>query len=255
MGWRWTQWTLIFSAIVAILTSLMGEETYHSKLKYRRAKNLGLSVPEQQPLKTRVGIFLTIALIRPFHMMVTEPIVGLTCLYVACEFATLFTFFAAIPFIFTSVYGFTIEQQGLVFISIVVGCILGAITVLLCNALLYLPRAKRYTPHKVPPEYRLYPAMIGSIGLPLGLFWLAWTARGDVSWVSPTIAIVPFAWGNLCVFVSIIQYICEVYDGSAVASAASANSLARYGLAGAFPLFTTQSKLSDSGYTAGLNYC
>lgn len=197
-------------------------------------------------------MFLTVALIRPLHMMVTEPIVGLNCLYVACEFATLFTFFTAIPFIFTSVYGFSTEQQGLVFISIVVGCILGAITVLLCNVVLYLPRAKRYPPHEVPPKYRLYPAMIGSIGLPLGLFWLAWTAKSDVSWVSPTMAIVAFAWGNLCVFVGTIQYISDVYNGSAVASAASANSLARYGLAGAFPLFTTQCKPSDSIYSAKL---
>lgn len=241
-GWRWTQWTLIFFAIVAILAALAAGETYHPILKRRRAKQLGLPVPKQQPLKARVGMFLTIALIRPLHMMATEPIVGLICLYVACEFATLFTFFAAVPFIFSSVYGFGIEQQGLVFISIIVGCLLGALTVLICDVLLYLPQSRRHLSHKTPPEYRLYPAMIGSIGLPLGLFWLAWTARSDISWASPAVAIVPFAWGNLCVFVSTIQYTSDVYHGSTVASAASANSFARYGLAGAFPLFTIQSK-------------
>ena len=49
--------------------------------------------------------------------------------------------------------------------------VLGALTVLLCNDLLYLPEAKKHPPHQTPPEYRLYPAMLGSVGLPLGLFW------------------------------------------------------------------------------------
>ena len=49
--------------------------------------------------------------------------------------------------------------------------------------------------------------MIGSIGLPVGLFWFAWTAREDISWASPTVAIVPFAWGNISIFISTIQYV------------------------------------------------
>ena len=57
---------------------------------------------------------------------------------------------------------------------------------------------------------------------------------------------IPFAWGNLCVFVSTIQYTTDTYHGNVVASASSANSLARYGFAGVFPLFTIQSKLYPS---------
>lgn len=43
-----------------------------------------------------------------------------------------------------------------------------------------------------------------------------------------------------------MQYIVDTYHGSVVASAASANSLARYGFAGAFPLFTIQSMFRSS---------
>jgi hypothetical protein len=86
--------------------------------------------------------------------------------------------------------------------------------------------------------------MIGSIGLPTGLFWLGWTARANISWTNPVVAIMIFAWGNLCVFVSTTQYIVDTYHGLTVASAMSANSLARYGLAAAFPLFTIQSGYS-----------
>ena len=85
--------------------------------------------------------------------------------------------------------------------------------------------------------------MIGSFLLPLGLFWFGWTARSDISWASPVVAIIPFAWGNLCLFVSTVQYAVDTYHGSNVASGAGANSLARYLFGGAFPLFTLQSKL------------
>jgi hypothetical protein len=112
--------------------------------------------------------------------------------------------------------------------------------------LLYRKQASKYPPHQIPPEHRLYPSLIGSIGLPIGLFWFGWTARPGVSWASPAAAMIIFAWGNLCVFVSTMQYITDTYHGNVVASAASANSLARYGFAGVFPLFTIQSKFFRS---------
>ncbi|EQB57074.1 major facilitator superfamily transporter [Colletotrichum gloeosporioides Cg-14] len=239
-GWRWTQWTLLFFILTSMLTTLFARETYHSVLKPRRQKHLNLPTEPRKPALERVQAFATTSLTRPVRMMLTEPIVSFVCLYVACEFATLFSFFAALPYVFETVYGFSVEQAGLVFISIAVGCVLGAATVLLCNALLYLPQTKRHPPHRTPPEYRLYPAMIGSLGMPLGLFWFGWTARADVSWASPVVAIMPFAWGNICLFVSTIQYLVDVYRGTTIASATSANSLARYLLAGAFPLFVVQ---------------
>ncbi|KAJ6010106.1 hypothetical protein N7522_005122 [Penicillium canescens] len=239
-GWRWTQWTMVFFAIFTLITICISRETFHPILKRRRSKELGLDIPPSQPLSSKIRLFATIALVRPIHMLVTEPIVAFICLYVACEFATLFSFFAAIPLIFQGVYQFSIEDSGLVFLAIVVGCLLGSITVLLCNILFYLPQVAKHKGQQVPPEHRLYPALIGSLGLPVGLFWFAWTARADISWGSPVVAIMLFAWGNLCVFISTTQYLVDAYHGLTVASAMSANSLARYGLAAAFPLFTIQ---------------
>jgi Major Facilitator Superfamily len=233
---------MIFFAIFTMITFIPFRETFHSKLKQHRLKELGLPIPPTPPVGARIKAFATIALFRPIRMLFTEPIVGLTSLYVACMFATLFSFFAAFPYIFRTVYHFNLEQSGLVFLSIVIGCVLGTVTIILCNALMYMPQTKKFPPHETPPEYRLYPAIIGSFGLPLGLFWFAWTARSDISWVSPAAAMIPFSWGNLCLFVSTIQYLVDTYRGSVIASAAGANGLARYGLAGAFPLFTLQSK-------------
>ena len=240
-SWRWTQWTMLFFFIQSMIVALAwGRETYHPILKRRKASKLGLPIAPKPPMMATLKLFLTVALLRPVHMMLTEPIVGFICLYTACMFATLFTFFAAMPYVFQGTYHFTLEQSGLVFISIVVGCVLGTITIILCDIFFYRPQIAKHPPHQVPPEWRLIPAMIGSIGLPIGLFWFAWTARRDISWASPAVAMVPFAWGNICLFISTISYITDTYHGTTVASAASANSLARYGLAGAFPLFTLQ---------------
>ncbi|KAJ5246017.1 hypothetical protein N7468_001000 [Penicillium chermesinum] len=240
-GWRWTQWTLLFFAIFSLLSTAIARETFHSVIKRRRSKELGLALPASLPLSSKIRLFATVALLRPLKMLLLEPIVSFICLYVACEFATLFSFFAAVPLVYQSTYGFGIEDSGLVFLAIVVGCLLGALTVLLSDILLYQPRAGKYPGQPVPPEYRLFPAMIGSLGIPPGLFWFGWTARPSVHWASPTVAIMLFAWGNLCVFVSTTQYLVDTYHGLTIASAMSANSLARYGLAAAFPLFTLQS--------------
>lgn len=185
-------------------------------------------------------MFMTIALIRPIMMLFTEPIVAFICLYASMGFAILYCFFASVPFVFEGIYGFSGEQTGLVYASIVVGCVLGFATIMLCDVLFYRPQVPRHPPHQVPPEWRLPPAMVGSFLIPLGVFWFGWTARVDTSWASPAVAIVPFAWGNLCLFVSTMQYLVDAYHGTTVASAASANSLARYTMAGAFPLFTVQ---------------
>jgi hypothetical protein len=218
------------------------EETFHPIIKARVATKQGKAPPPAQPVAERMRMFVQIALIRPVHMLLFEPIVFFICLYVAAEFGTLFSFFAGVPYTFGLVYKFSLEQSGLVFLSIAIGSFLGLITIMMVEVLIYRKQAAKYPLNKVPPEHRLYSAMIGSIGLPAGLFWFAWTAKEDISWASPAAAMIPFAWGVLCVFISTMQYIADAYHNTVVASAASANALARYGFASVFPLFTIQSE-------------
>lgn len=241
-SWRWSQWAVLFFAALTLFLTLFAKETFHPILKRRLAKKRGLEVPEKPRAMARIQQFAVVGLLRPIRMLFLEPIVSFTCLYVSCAFGTLYGFFTAVPYTFITVYGFTIDQYGLVFLSIPIGCVFGIITVILCDIFIYRKQIPKHPPHSVPPEYRLFPAMIGSFGLPLGLFWFGWTAKGDISWAVPAAAIISFAFGNICVFVSTVQYITDAYHGNVVASAASANSLARYTFSGVFPLFTTQSK-------------
>jgi len=177
-------------------------------------------------------------------MLLTEPIVAFLSLYVAFNFAVLFTFFAAFPYVFETVYHFTTEQSGLVFLAIGVGCALAVPTVLLCDRFLYQPRVRLAHAEGrngvVAPEYRLYPAILGSFGLPIGLFWFAWTARSSISWASPVVSAIPFAWGNLSIFIASASYLVDTYMSTTAASALAANGFLRYLLGAAFPLFTLQ---------------
>jgi hypothetical protein len=82
--------------------------------------------------------------------------------------------------------------------------------------------------------------MIGSFGVPIGLFWFGWSACAATHWIVPIIALVPFAWGNLSIFVSAILYTVDTYQAANGASAMAANGLLRHIMGGVFPLFSVQ---------------
>ncbi|KAI1754054.1 MFS general substrate transporter [Xylaria castorea] len=238
MGWRWTQYTLVFFSAFGLIWAIFGNESYHPIIQRRRMKKLGLKPPDRTPFSVILRQFLTTGVLRPVHMMLTEPIVGCLCLYLAFIFGVLFNFFGAFFYIFETVYHFTLVQSGLVFLAIALGCVVGAIIIRLCEALFYQPQVHRFPPHQVPPEYRLLPAMIGSVALPVSIFIFAWTTRPSISPAVPILAIVIFGVGNINLFVSGLQYTGDIYHRTNIASAVSANSLARYGLAAVFPLFS-----------------
>ena len=212
----------------------------------KRAKRTGLPPPPKLPTGWAGLKFLTtVTLIRPLKMLFFEPIVFFMSLYTAFTFSVLFGFFAAFPYTFRGVYKFEIYQSGLTFLGIGLGVLLSVATTIVIDRLLYAKQHKKALEKgnlMAAPEHRLYSAMIGSVGIPLGLFWFAWTARKDVHWIVPIIGAVPFAWGNLGVFTAAALYLVDVYGTLNGASSLAANGLARYILGGVFPLFTVQSK-------------
>lgn len=208
-SWRWTQWCILFIGTAAYIASLFMQETYKKIILQRRAKRLGIEPPKGPQLKGAAAIkfILTVTLFRPVKMLLTEPIVMFLSLYTAFTFALLFCFFAAFPYIFTKVYGFQTYQNGLVFIAVGLGVVLGWATVTIVDWKVYQKEWRRVIAEggtNVEPEHRLYSAMAGSLGITIGVFWLAWTARDGVHWIVPTLAAIPFAWGNMCIFVSLL---------------------------------------------------
>ncbi|KAL5413800.1 hypothetical protein PMIN06_009394 [Paraphaeosphaeria minitans] len=242
-GWRWTQWCMLFIALAVFLGALPMKETYKKVILERRAKKRGISPPEPAGgaavKKTVVQNFL-----RPMHMLVTEPLVFFLSLYTAFAFGVLFLFFAAIPYVFERPpYSFTTSQAGLAFLAIGLGVLLAGITGIIIDTNFYQVQHRKAMAAgqmHAQPEHRLYNAMIGSIGIPVGLFWFAWSANGGVHWAVPVVGAVPFAWGNLCLFISASMYMVDCYGPLNGASAMAANGIFRYTLGAVFPLFTIQ---------------
>ncbi|KAF4556110.1 Polyamine transporter-like protein 4 [Elsinoe fawcettii] len=243
-SWRWTQYTLIFFAIFSTALTFLSHETYKRTILTRRARRRGLTLSTGRSVTARARILLTITLMRPLHMLTTEPIVAFFSLYIAFNFATLFAFFAAFPVIFRTTYGFSTISSGLVFLSVGVGGVLAVPTIILCDRIFYQRQFRLVklsgTPGHVAPEHRLYPALVACLGLPIGLFWFAWTARQDTPWISPVLAAAPFSWGNSTIFIAATAYLLDTYQAKKGASAMAASSLLRYVMGAVFPLFVLQ---------------
>ncbi|KAL1591983.1 hypothetical protein SLS60_011575 [Paraconiothyrium brasiliense] len=204
-GWRWTQWCILFISLAVFLSAIPMNETYKKAILKRRAKARGIPA---SPPPSGAAVKSTKYIPRPpedIHADFPKPVVFFLSLYTAFTFAILFLFFAAIPYVFERPpYAFSVSQTGLVFLAIGLGVLLASMTGLIIDTKLYQVQHRKATAAghmHAQPEHRLYNAMIGSVGIPVGLFWFAWTADKGVHWAVPVVGAVPFAWGNLCLFV------------------------------------------------------
>lgn len=235
---RWLEWVILFMVAFNYLYSIPQFETYKKTILEKRNR----AVTPSPKLKVTFPSSAVIQriILKPFKMLFVESIVLFMTIYMAFNFAVFYSFFAAFPYIFGGVYGFTASQIGLTFISIALGCVIGFVAVVYIDRRTYPALEAKYGVGGVPPEYRLYGAMVGCALNPVSLFWFGWTADRCVYWLSAVIAAVPFAVGNIMVYSSGALYIMNSYGSLHGASALSANSLLRYAAGGAFPLFTVQ---------------
>ncbi|KAF2008072.1 MFS general substrate transporter [Amniculicola lignicola CBS 123094] len=258
-GWRWTQWCMEFVTLAVFIMSLFTKETFKPVVLKQRAKKLGLKLPPGEAAVSAKAMKSSLVknFFQPLHMLFIEPIVFLLSLYTAFAFAVLFVFFAAFPYVFQRPpYNFTISQYGLTFLGIGFGVLLGALTGVLIDRVIYQKQHQKAVARgeqHAAPEHRLYNMMFGSIGIPVGLFWFAWAAQTGCHWIVLVIAAVPFAWGNICLFTSAALYMVDVYGPRNAGSAIAANGILRYTLGATFPLFTVQMyQRLDTGWATSL---
>ncbi|EXF76177.1 major facilitator superfamily transporter, partial [Colletotrichum fioriniae PJ7] len=240
---RWLEWVVLFMVAFNYIYALPQFETYKKTILQKRIRaETQSNAPQAHSPKVALpsSAIIQRIVLKPFKMLFVESIVLFMTIYMAFNFAVFYSFFAAFPYVFGGHYGFTPGQQGLTFISIALGCVIGFLAVVYIDRKTYPALEAKYGVGAVPPEYRLYGAMVGCALNPASLFWFGWTADKGVYWLSPVIASVPFAVGNIMVYSSGALYIMNSYGSLHGASALSANSLLRYAGGGAFPLFTVQ---------------
>ncbi|KAL2201253.1 major facilitator superfamily domain-containing protein [Corynascus similis CBS 632.67] len=243
-GWRWVEGLMAtFTGLLWIVCSLYVPETYAPVLLRRRAAKLSKMTGKVYTSKMDLHVTTTRAqqvkttLIRPWVLLFREPIVFLTAIYMAIVYGTLYLLFAAFPIVFQINRGWSPGIGGLAFIGVAVGMMF-AVAYSMYDNKRYMRVAAASPGGMAPAEARLPPAIIGSVLLPIGLFWFAWTNGPEIHWVVPIIASGFFAAGLVLVFLSLLSYMIDSYTVFA-ASVLAANSVLRSLFGAAFPLFTS----------------
>jgi DHA1 family multidrug resistance protein-like MFS transporter len=120
------------------------------------------------------------------------------------------TVFEAFPVIFIGKHGFTLTQNGLVFVGVGVGALIGAFVNERLSA--HYPLLIKKWKGFPPPEERLYGAMIAAPTLVVSIFWLGWTGQyPSIPWYVPAISSIPIGMSVALIFVSLLAYIIDTY--------------------------------------------
>ncbi|KAK8194860.1 major facilitator superfamily domain-containing protein [Phyllosticta capitalensis] len=241
LGWRWTLWiTMFLSFFFLIIGVICIPETHHNTLLTARAGRLRRETgnwalhakAEEAPLD--MGAIAKNVLVKPFVMLLKEPILFLVTIYMTIVYGILYLTFEAFPIAFTEKRGWSPTIASLTFAAVTVGVLVGVFIVVLISK----TRVQRIYKEKgrIPPEERLIPMMIGSVVFPAGLFMFAWTSNPHILWVPQVIAGGLIGLGLFLVFLQGLVYIIDVYLMHAN-SALAGNTILRSLSGAGFPLF------------------
>ena len=155
-------------------------------------------------------------------------------LYVGVVYAVLFLCFVAYPIVFEGLRGWSPGLAGLSYCGIGTGTAIAVALEPVIRKIIHMHPKDPIT-GRPTPEAAVFAVCVGSIMIPIGEFWFAWTARPPVHWICPILAGLPFGFGNGLVFIYATNYLAGSYTVYAASSLAG-NSIIRYGLAGVLPL-------------------
>ncbi|KAG4415694.1 hypothetical protein IFR04_011151, partial [Cadophora malorum] len=248
---HWTfYFMLIWTGSALVATVLFVPETYRPVLLTKKAAKLRKQKNELRyhvstGLKPQDGVLQTVmwSLVRPLQMLVLEPMCLNLCLHSAVLLGILYLFFGAFPLVFATNHGLNLWQIGLTFLSMAIGIICGICTTPIWQAnytrLIKQREANGGEKGGSEPEYRLPQVMVGSVFVPVGLFWFAFTTYSHIHWIVPIIGSGFFGMGVFFSFSGTWTFLVDAYPVYA-ASALAANSFARSTFGAIFPLFGIQ---------------
>ncbi|KAI9793286.1 MAG: hypothetical protein M1833_000785 [Piccolia ochrophora] len=205
-NWRWTFYVLlIWSGAMLISLIFLVPETYHPVLLRRKAerlrretKNDNWKAPMEKQQRSLTKTLLW-SLIRPFQLLILEPMCLCLCVFTALLLGILYLFFGAFPLVFGNNHGFSLSQIGLAFLGILLGMIIGILTDPFWHRKYssLVEKREQETGEKggSEPEFRLPVSIAGGVLVPIGLFWFAWTTYPSVHWIVPIIGSVIFGTG------------------------------------------------------------
>ncbi|KAB8269466.1 major facilitator superfamily transporter [Aspergillus minisclerotigenes] len=223
MGWRWLEWImLIFGGTMFVVMLLLLQETHQDTLLTWKAaavrkysgESHWRSPAEVKHISLRQR--MSIAMLRPFAWLYTEPIIYLYSLYLIVVYIILFLFLEGYRFIFEETYGFSQGLNNITWIAMAIG----SLFIILQIPLVWrIAVAQEKEIGRIKPETRLWYALAGGApAIPISLFWMAWTTYPHISPWSPIIASAVFGFGITTVFVSAHLYVVDAYESGAASA-------------------------------------
>ncbi|KAF1924767.1 MFS general substrate transporter [Didymella exigua CBS 183.55] len=248
LGWRWTFWVGLMIAGVGLPFVWCLPETYATVIAREVSEKSAADVPKAT-LRKHVSS-LGITLKRPWLMMVSEPILLLTALYLALVYSMQYLFFQSNPIVYGGIYGLREDLVGLSYIpsmfrlpdtivtlltkTVLIGVACGSL-IAHCFGVLYKRAEQQGQSWAKVSEYRRLPlACIGAPCIPIALLLLGFTADRSIPPVAPMILSgFFFGFGYILVFFAMILYLSDTYKryaASAQAAASTTRSLVAVGL-------------------------
>ncbi|KAF5351507.1 hypothetical protein D9758_007243 [Tetrapyrgos nigripes] len=217
-------------------------ETYAPVLRMRRAKK-NAADPEkatkfQNPMvQMGKARYIRLNLIRPVQLLTGSFICFVLSLYMAFIYAIYYLMFATFADLFNEVYGLPIGTGGLVYLGLGAGFVASTFFGADTADRIYKNLIAK-NGGKAKPEMRIPALFVGSLCVPVGLFWYGWSAAARVHYIMPIIGSGIFGFGMMAVFLPAQLYLVDSFTYAA--SALAAASVLRCLLGFAFPLFAKQ---------------
>ncbi|KAJ6142454.1 hypothetical protein N7471_001907 [Penicillium samsonianum] len=242
--WRWVFYsTSIVDGLIQVMGLFFLRESYGPKILIDRAVRIRKETgdesyqTEAERQKKALPQVLRGSLVRPFKLLLTQPIVQVLALFMAYIYGIMYLVISTFPSLWTSpeYYNESIGIGGLSYISLGLGFWLGSQICAPLNDRIYR-RLKARNNGVGKPEFRFPLLFVGAFFIPCGLFIYGWTAQKHCHWIAPNIGAVLFGTGTIVAFQCIQNYIVDTYTrfaASAFAAGAFLRSLAGFG----FPLF------------------
>ncbi|KAJ5600898.1 hypothetical protein N7450_001965, partial [Penicillium hetheringtonii] len=247
LGWKWFFWIqLIFGGVTQAIIFFMPESRstilLDREAKRRRKTGEDPNVYGPNELKKpRVSLKEAGKIwIRPFHMLLTEPIVFCLSLLSGFSDALIFTFLESFAIVYEQGWGFGILGQAWAVIPINLAYFITYFS--------YFPwfwRDEHIRQTKgndaLPPERRMKWLLWLAPFEPIGLMGFAWTSFGKergIPWIASMIFSTMVGIANYAIYLSSVDYMIAAY-GPYSASACGGNAFARDLLAGISAMYAT----------------
>ncbi|KAG8631565.1 hypothetical protein KVT40_000705 [Elsinoe batatas] len=242
LNWRWIFFLLtIVSGINTLAGYFFLRESYApivlSKKKVELEKEEGVSDRYRVDGydETPLGSKILRALSRPLRIFI-QPIVITMSVYQALVFGTTYSIYTNFQSIYQDRYGFNTEQVGLLYLGPGIG-FLTAVWFLVPRIDTVYQSLTSKNGGKSKPEYRLPLANIGSVLIPVSLFWFAWAVELHLHWIVSIIATFFYGLGQVMILNTVQNYYIDSFEKFA-ASAIAAGAVFRSLVGGVVPLLT-----------------